>query len=107
MSECQRARVLEALAGVVDPELGLSVVDLGLIYGIKIFAGTVRIVMTVTTPGCPVHEVMPEWIRRAVMGWPGVSSGDGVESVEVATTFDPPWTPDRIGHDLMRPARPA
>ena len=101
MSECQRARVLEALAGVVDPELGLSVVDLGLVYGIEILAGVVRIVMTVTTPGCPVHEVMPEWIRRAVMAVPGV------KSVEVATTFDPPWTPDRIGHDSTRPARPA
>ncbi|HJW75990.1 MAG TPA: metal-sulfur cluster assembly factor, partial [Thermoleophilia bacterium] len=46
--------------------------------------------MTLTAPGCPVHDLMPEWVRSAVLRVPGV------EHVDVALTFDPPWTPDRI-----------
>ena len=85
-----REQVVEALGGVFDPELGMSVVELGLIYGIEIANSAVSIAMTLTAPGCPVHDVMPGWIRRAVAAVPGV------ESVEVRITFDPPWTPDRI-----------
>jgi len=84
------ARVIEALGGVFDPELGMSVVDLGLIYGIRIEGGDVAITMTLTAPGCPIHDVMPGWVREAVMRVPGV------RSVDVAITFEPPWTPDRI-----------
>ena len=83
-------RVTEALREVLDPELGMSVVDLGLIYGIEIDGGKVAITMTLTAPGCPIHDVMPEWVRTAVMRVPGV------EHVDVTLTFDPPWTPDRI-----------
>lgn len=85
-----REQVVQALGGVLDPELGMSVVELGLIYGIDIVNGTVGITMTLTAPGCPVHEVMPGWIRHAVMAVPGV------DAVDVHITFDPPWTPDRI-----------
>ncbi|HEX9127451.1 MAG TPA: iron-sulfur cluster assembly protein [Methylomirabilota bacterium] len=85
-----REQVLDALGGVLDPELGMSVVELGLVYGIDIVNGAVNITMTLTAPGCPVHDVIPDWIRRAVMAVPGV------ESVDVRITFDPPWTPDRI-----------
>ena len=81
---------MEALRTVFDPELGLSVVDLGLVYGITIDGGAVAITMTLTTPGCPIHDVMPAWVREAVMKIPGV------ERVDVALTFDPPWTPDRM-----------
>jgi radical SAM protein len=82
--------VVEALRAVLDPELGLSVVDLGLIYGIEVEGGVVSITMTLTTPGCPIHELMPEWVRAAVSALPGV------ERVEVRLTFDPPWSPDRM-----------
>ncbi len=85
-----REQVLEALGGVLDPELGMSVVELGLVYDIDIVNNSVNITMTLTAPGCPVHEVMPAWIRAAVMAVPGVLS------VEVRITFDPPWTPERI-----------
>ena len=68
----------------------MSVVELGFVYGIDIINGAVNITMTLTAPGCPIHDVMPGWIRQAVMAVPGV------ESVEVRITFDPPWTPDRI-----------
>jgi len=75
---------------VLDPELSLSVVDLGLVYGIAIDGPTVRITMTLTAPGCPLHDVMADWVRRAVLAVPGV------QEVEVNLTFDPPWTPARI-----------
>jgi metal-sulfur cluster biosynthetic enzyme len=84
------AQVTEALRTVFDPELGMSVVDLGLVYGIRIVGGEVAITMTLTTPGCPIHDVMPQWAREAVMRVPGV------ERVEVTLAFEPPWTPDRI-----------
>jgi metal-sulfur cluster biosynthetic enzyme len=83
--------VTAALGTVFDPELGMSVVELGLIYGIDVAdGGAVEITMTLTAPGCPIHEVMAEWVRAAVRGVPGV------DRVAVRLTFDPPWTPDRI-----------
>lgn len=84
-------QVMNALRMVLDPELGMSIVDLGLIYGVEVSGGTVTITMTLTAPGCPIHDVMPEWVRGVVQTVPGV------EQVEVRVTFDPPWTPDRIG----------
>lgn len=83
-------QVREALRDVLDPELGLSVVDLGLVYGIAVEAGRVTVTMTLTTPGCPIHEAMTAWVREAVGRLPGV------RAVEVRLTFEPPWTPDRI-----------
>ena len=85
-----REQITSALHDVFDPELGMSVVDLGLIYGMAIEAGRVRITMTLTTQGCPLHASLAEWVRRAISEVPGV------ENVQVAVTFDPPWTPDRI-----------
>lgn len=82
--------VNDALRTVFDPELGMSVVELGLVYGIKVTGGAVGITMTLTAPGCPIHGVMAEWVRAAVLKVPGV------ERVDVTLTFDPPWTPDRI-----------
>lgn len=85
-----REQIVQALGGVLDPELGMSVVELGLIYDIEIVNGAVTITMTLTAPGCPVHDVMPGWIHQALMAVPGV------EAVDVRVTFDPPWTPERI-----------
>jgi metal-sulfur cluster biosynthetic enzyme len=83
-------QVGEGLRSVLDPELGLSVVELGLIYEVTVDDGRVCIRMTLTAPGCPLHAVMPDWVREAARGVPGV------REVEVELTFDPPWTPDRI-----------
>jgi len=82
--------VNDALRTVFDPELGMSVVELGLVYGIEVTGGAVGITMTLTAPGCPIHDVMAEWVREAVL------KVTGVERVDVTLTFDPPWTPDRI-----------
>ncbi|HLE42523.1 MAG TPA: iron-sulfur cluster assembly protein, partial [Methylomirabilota bacterium] len=76
------------------PELGMSIVDLGLVYDVRIRNGAVAITMTLTAPGCPIHDVMPEWVREAVMTVPGV------ERVDVTLTFDPPWSLERIGRGI-------
>jgi metal-sulfur cluster biosynthetic enzyme len=83
-------RVTQALRDVFDPELGMSIVDLGLIYDVQIDGGRVRITMTLTTQGCPLHDSMSEWVRQAVGKIPGV------EEVAVTITFEPPWSPDRM-----------
>jgi len=85
-----REQVMQALQGVVDPELGMSIVDLGLVYGVALDAGHVRITVTLTAPGCPLQRAITDWVVRAVGKIPGV------EKVDVSVTFDPPWSPDRI-----------
>jgi metal-sulfur cluster biosynthetic enzyme len=84
------AAVLAALATVVDPELAMSIVDLGLVYAVAVEGDRVHVTMTVTVPGCPIHDVLTEQARHAVAQLPGV------RQVELEVTFDPPWTPDRI-----------
>lgn len=91
-----RERVLEALKAVVDPELGLNVVDLGLIYDVRIEGGEVDVTMTLTTPGCPLHEVLLKGVRWALRGLPEV------ERVEVVLTWDPPWSPEMISEEGRR-----
>jgi metal-sulfur cluster biosynthetic enzyme len=87
-----RTQITDALREVFDPELGMSIVDLGLIYDVGIDGGRVRILMTLTTQGCPLHDSMTEWVRRAIGRIPGV------ENVAVTLTFEPPWTPERMDH---------
>lgn len=90
------AEVRQALRGVFDPELGLDVVSLGLIYGIAVEDGVVRVDMTLTTRGCPLHEAMADWVREAV------GRLDGVERVDVRLVWDPPWTPERLSEAARR-----
>jgi metal-sulfur cluster biosynthetic enzyme len=91
-------QITQALRDVFDPELGMSVVDLGLIYDVVIEASRVRITMTLTTQGCPLHDAMTAWVRQAVGKIPGV------EDVAVTITFEPRWTPDRIGQAALPPS---
>ena len=79
-----------ALETVFDPELGMSILALGLVYDVTITGRTVRVTMTLTAPGCPLHGVMTDWVRAALLRVPGV------DRVDVVVTFDPPWTPDRM-----------
>lgn len=78
----------EALGAVYDPELCLDVVSLGLVYDVRLEDGTVVAEMTLTTPGCPVSEVLPEMAEAAVADALGPSVG-----VEVRVVWDPPWHP--------------
>jgi metal-sulfur cluster biosynthetic enzyme len=83
-------QVWAALGEVFDPENGMSIVELGLVYGIDIHDDAVHVTMTLTTAGCPLHGSITDWARQAIKRVPGV------ETVDVRLTFDPPWTPERI-----------
>jgi metal-sulfur cluster biosynthetic enzyme len=88
-------QVREALRQVIDPELGQNVVDLGLIYDVRVTDGCVATIsMTTTTRGCPASG----FIRQAVedRAW----AVDGIEFVDVTLTYDPPWTPARIAPEI-------
>jgi metal-sulfur cluster biosynthetic enzyme len=84
------AAVTERLRQIDDPELGLNLVDLGLIYGIEIADGAVTIRMTLTTPGCPLHETILPAVEQLV------GTLAGVRDVRVDLVWDPPWTPERL-----------
>lgn len=83
--------VVEACRTVYDPEIPVNIYDLGLVYTIDINAeNDVRLIMTLTAPGCPVAGEMPGWLNDAI------EPVAGVKSVEVELTWDPPW-----GMDMM------
>jgi metal-sulfur cluster biosynthetic enzyme len=82
--------VRNALKGVKDPELGLDLVVLGLVYDVVIDDADVKAKISLTSPMCPVAGQIVEDAKKAIAGVPGV--GD----VQVELTFDPPWTPARI-----------
>ena len=83
--------IRNALKTVKDPELNLDLVVLGLVYDIEVDDdGAVHVVISLTSPGCPVAGQILEDARTAALGV------EGVEKVEVELTFDPPWTPERI-----------
>ncbi len=85
--------VTEALANVIDPELGLDFVELGLVYDVAIDGGTVNITFTLTTPACPIGPQVKEQMEEFV------GEVDGVEEVLTEMVFQPPWTPDRMSED--------
>jgi len=82
-----------ALTNVIDPELGLDFVELGLIYGVEVSGGDVHVTFSLTSPGCPIGPQVSEQIEEFV------TELDGVTSVESTMTFSPPWTPDRMSED--------
>ena len=85
--------VRERLRDVFDPEMRLSVVDLGLIYNIEVEGDVVRITYTLTSPACPLAQVIAEQIRAAVLEVPGV------RAVELSLTFTPAWDPSTMASE--------
>jgi metal-sulfur cluster biosynthetic enzyme len=85
--------VYEALSNVIDPELGLDFVELGLIYGLEIDESTVNVTFTLTTPACPIGPQVTEQIQEFVGELPGV------ETVNASMVFTPPWSPDKMSED--------
>ena len=83
--------VLEALRHVVDPEIGINVVDLGLVYEANARDGHVRVVMTMTTPACPLGESLAEDARAAIR-----ERVSAVKSVAVDLVWEPPWQPSMM-----------
>jgi metal-sulfur cluster biosynthetic enzyme len=84
------ATILEALRQVVDPEIDCNIVDLGLLYSVTLHGGEVKVVMTLTTPGCPMHESICWGVQNALLNLEGVSD------VEVELVWDPPWHPSMM-----------
>jgi metal-sulfur cluster biosynthetic enzyme len=85
--------VLEALSNVIDPELGLDFVELGLIYGVEIDGGRVDVTFTLTTPACPIGPQVSEQMEEFVGELPGVTE------VVPSMVFTPPWTPEKMSED--------
>lgn len=82
--------IREALRGVKDPELGLNIVDLGLVYDVQVESGKATVTMTLTSPGCPAGGQILSGAKEAA------ESVEGVDEAEVSLVWKPFWTPERI-----------
>ena len=88
-----RDDVIEALRQVEDPELGMDIVELGLLYDVEVENGNVKVIHTLTSMGCPVGPMIQQNVDEIVREMPGV------ENVDIELTWDPPWTPDKMSDD--------
>lgn len=89
--------VIEHLKSVLDPELGVNVVDLGLIYDVEFFAPrSVRITMTLTTPGCPLHDSIASGVKYSL------DDIEEIDIVDVDLVWDPAWTPEKMTDEGKR-----
>lgn len=82
--------VLDLLREVIDPELGHNIVDLGLIYGLEVQEGVIKVTMTMTTPGCPAQDYILSGVDRCCR------RSRGVSDVRIDLVWDPPWSPDKM-----------
>jgi metal-sulfur cluster biosynthetic enzyme len=85
--------VVEALRAVEDPELGMDIVDLGLLYDVEVDGPKVKVIHSLTSMGCPAGPMIQEDIVNVA------SAVEGVEEVEIELTWEPPWTPERMSDD--------
>src|SRR5712671_5553414 len=92
-SVATKEEVIEVLRQVEDPELGMDIVDLGLLYDVEVSGPRVKVLYSLTSMGCPAGPMIEQDIRAVA------ESVEGVEAVETELTFDPPWTPDRMSED--------
>ncbi len=89
--------VWNALRDIVDPEVGANLVDLGLVYEVRVDNGKdVYVKMTLTVPGCPLMNVLPAQVEERL------KQLEGVGKITVQLTFDPPWSPDRMSEELRK-----
>ena len=92
-----QALIYKALRHVYDPELGVNIIDLGLVYDVDVNEdGHVTIEMTLTTPGCPMHESLAEGVGAALQAIPGITSG------EIRLVWEPRWDPSRMTEEGRR-----
>ncbi|MFZ3068838.1 MAG: metal-sulfur cluster assembly factor [Microgenomates group bacterium] len=87
-------KIREALKDVIDPELGVSIVDLGLIYDVRYEGGVAEVEMTLTSPGCPLAPVIDKKIKNALKEVPEV------KELTVELVWDPPWSKDMMSDEL-------
>jgi metal-sulfur cluster biosynthetic enzyme len=88
--------VAALLRDVIDPEIGVNIVDLGLVYSIRISEGTALIQMSLTTPGCPLSAYMEDSVHRVLWGSPGI------EDVDLQIIWEPAWAPDMMSDRAKR-----
>lgn len=81
----------QALRQVIDPEIGINIVDLGLVYSMAVEGKRVRVVMTMTTPACPMHSYLTEQARAALR-----EQLPAAAAIELELTWDPPWRPEMM-----------
>ena len=89
--------IRDALRQVIDPELGINIVDLGLVYAIEIDGARVRVVMTMTSPACPLGDYLKDLVDSTVK-W----RVREVEDVEIALVWEPPWNPDMMSDEAKQ-----
>ncbi len=88
-----KKRIWQQLKKVIDPELGINIVDLGLIYGVEVYKGRVDVLMTLTFPGCPLASVIRGEIHNKL------DKLEGVEKVNLKITFNPPWDFSKVSEE--------
>jgi metal-sulfur cluster biosynthetic enzyme len=88
-----KEEVVNALRAVEDPELGMDIVELGLLYDVEVEGPKVKVIHTLTSMGCPVGPMIQENIDQIARSMPEV------EDVEVELTWDPPWSPEKMSDD--------
>ena len=88
-----REQVTEALRNVHDPELGINIVDLGLVYNVSIEGDTVHVTYTLTTMGCPIGPMIEQQIRETI------EPIEGIDNVNAEMTLTPPWTPEKMSEE--------
>jgi metal-sulfur cluster biosynthetic enzyme len=85
--------VIEALRQVEDPELGMDIVELGLLYDVEVEGPAIKVIYSLTSMGCPAGPMIDQDISSVAQ------SIEGVDEVQTELTFDPPWTPERMSED--------
>ncbi len=96
MVKITKEEVLKVLRNVVDPEIGINIVDLGFIYGIEIKEKKIHIKMTLTVPSCPMHAMFTHEVENAL------KSVFEDADITVELVFDPPWTPDKMSNEAKK-----
>jgi len=90
------AAVIEALTSVYDPELGIDVVNLGMVYAVTVAGSAISVEMTLTTPGCPLHSTIEAHVTQALLAL------RGAQEVDVQVVWDPPWSPLAMSDSAKR-----
>ncbi len=93
----KRAGVLAALKLVLDPELGISIIDLGLIYRVEVIGQQAMIEMTMTSPGCPLSVSIVDEVRLMVL-----KENINLSGVQVEVVWDPPWSPELMSDEAKK-----
>ncbi|WP_407343989.1 metal-sulfur cluster assembly factor [Pengzhenrongella phosphoraccumulans] len=92
----EAAQLREALTDVIDPELGIDIINLGLVYGLEVNGRNAAVLMTTTTPACPLGEYLTDEVRRVLV------TGGWVDQVEVVITHMPAWTPEMMSAETKQ-----